>query len=116
MIMVFFIEMVVTNAFNNYLVYLNELYPTQIRGVAMGFIKIFGAVTIMLSSRIVNACLNSGFKIMILFTILAVISVVLYYLLPETFGKRPPEMIEELAPHNETGESSNVGSKEIANP
>ena len=80
----------------------------------MGFIKIFGAITIMLSSRIVNACLNNGFKIMILFTILAVISVILYYLLPETFGKRPPEMIEELTPQNEESKSnyekaSNIG-------
>ena len=51
----------------------------------------------MVSSQIINACLVSGFKIMILFAVLAGISVALYLLLPETKGKRPPDVVEELA-------------------
>ena len=82
LIFIFLIQLTVTNAFNTYAVYLNELYPTQIRVIAIGFVKMFGAVTTMLSEVIVNACLNSGFKIMILFAILGAISVFLYYLLP----------------------------------
>ena len=91
LIFIFIIQMTVTNAFNNYAVYLNELYPTQIRVIAIGFVKTFGAVTTMLSSTIINACLKGHFKIMILFAILGALSVVLYFLLPETKGKRPPE-------------------------
>ena len=41
----------------------------------------------MVSSQIINACINSGFKIMLLFAILAVISMGIYYILPETKGK-----------------------------
>lgn len=93
LIFLFFIELTVSNAFNNYAVYLNELYPTQIRIVGIAFIKMFGAITTMVSSQIIHACISSGFKIMILFTILAAISIVLYYILPETHGKRPPEVI-----------------------
>jgi len=96
LIFIFFIELTVSNAFNFYAVYLNELYPTQIRIVGIGFIKVFGSITAMVSSQIINACINSGFKIMLLFALLAIISMIIYYLLPETKGKRPPEMIEEL--------------------
>ena len=104
LVFLFFIELTVSNAFNNYAVYLNELYPTQIRIVGIAFIKMFGAITTMVSSQIIHACISSGFKIMILFTILAGVSIVLYYLLPETHGKRPPEVIEELASSREEKE------------
>ena len=74
--------MVVSNAFNFYSVYNNELYPAQVRIIALGFIKTFGSTTTMLSSQIINLCLNNNFKIMILFAILAAASVVFCYLLP----------------------------------
>ena len=79
---VFVIELTVSNSFNFYAVYLNELYLTQVRLIAVGFIKTFGSVTTIVSSQIINACLVSGFKIMILFAILAAISVALYLVLP----------------------------------
>jgi hypothetical protein len=82
LLLVFFIELTVSNAFNFYAVYLNELYPTQIRIIGVGFIKTFGSLTIMTSSQIINACLNSGFKIMLLFAILAAFSIFLSYILP----------------------------------
>ena len=53
-------------------------------------------MTFMMSSFIINACINSGFKIMLLFAILAAISAILCFMLPQTYGKRPPEVIEEL--------------------
>ena len=105
----FFIELTVSNAFNNYAVYLNELYPTQVRIVGIGFIKMFGAITTMVSSQIIHACISGGFKIMILFSLLAGISIFLYYLLPETHGKRPPEVIEEL--QGEMGETGEMEEK-----
>ena len=82
LIFLFLIELTISNAFNNYAVYLNELYPTQIRLVGIAFVKMFGAITTMVSSQIIHACISSGFRIMILFTILAGISIFLYYLLP----------------------------------
>ena len=47
----------------------------------------------MVSSQIINACLNSGFPIMLVFAVLAAASIILSYFLPESHGKRPPEMI-----------------------
>ena len=47
---------------------------------------------------------------MILFALLAAGSVLLAYLLPETFGKRPPEIIAELMP--EENKSSEMKEKE----
>ena len=82
LIFLFLIELTVSNAFNNYVVFLNELYPTQIRIVGIAFIKMFGAMTTMVSAQIIHACISSGFKIMILFCILAAISMGLYYILP----------------------------------
>jgi hypothetical protein len=82
LIFVFLIELTVSNAFNFYAVYLNELYPTQVRLIAVGFIKCFGSSTAMISSQIINGCLKSGFKIMLLFSILGAVTVFLYWLLP----------------------------------
>ena len=82
LILLFFIELVVSNAFNFYAIYLNELYPNQIRIVAIGFIKTFGSITPMVSAFIIDACLDSGFPIMLLFAILAAVSIVLSWILP----------------------------------
>ena len=57
----------------------------------------------MVSSFIIDACLDSGFPIMLLFAILAAVSVILSWLLPETHGKRPPEVIKELNEDVKTG-------------
>ena len=86
----FLIVLTVSSAFNFYSVYLNELYPTQVRIIGIGFTKSWGSMTSMASAQIISACLSSGFKIMLLFAILASICIFLSYLLPETHGKRPP--------------------------
>lgn len=93
LIFVFIIQLVVGNAFNFYGIYLNELFPTQVRVIGLNFIKTWGSLTSMVSSQIINACFNSGFPIMLVFAILAAISIGLSYILPESHGKRPPEMI-----------------------
>lgn len=47
---VFLIEFAITNEFNFFVLYINELYPTQVRIIALGFIKIFGGVILMLEA------------------------------------------------------------------
>jgi hypothetical protein len=98
LIFLFFIELTVSNAFNFYSIYLNELFPTQVRIIGVGFIKTFGSLTVTFSGQLISACLNGGFKIMILFAILAGICGILSWMLPETFGKRPPEYVQEFNP------------------
>ena len=116
LVVLFFIELVVSNAFNFYAIYLNELYPSQIRIVAIGFIKTFGAMTAMVSSQIIDACLDSGFPIMLLFAILAAVSVVLSWILPETHGKRPPEVIKELGEQKKLNYELIEGEKSEKSP
>ena len=74
--------MVVSNAFNFYSVYNNELYPTQIRIIGLGFLKTFGSTTTMVSSQILNFFINNDYKIMILFSVLAGVNIVFCYFLP----------------------------------
>jgi hypothetical protein len=50
----------------------------------------------MVESLIISLCLSLGFKIMILFSVLAVLSIVCSYILPETLGRAPEDMIAEL--------------------
>ena len=89
LLFIFAIEFAISNEFNFYIVYLNEAFPTQIRIIAIGFIKTFGTITVMLTPALITACANSGFPIMLIFGIMAGISVWCSYVLPETYGKRP---------------------------
>ena len=50
LIFMFLVVLVVSSAFTYYAVYLNELFPTQVRIVGIGFIKSFGSITGMASS------------------------------------------------------------------
>ena len=68
---------------------MNELYPAQVRVIGIGMVKTFGGSGLMLSSLIIEACLNSGFRIMILFSALAIVCIICYTGLRETFGKMP---------------------------
>lgn len=94
--LIFLVQLVITNEYNFFIVYVNENYPTQVRIISLTFIKTCGAVILMTESSIISVCINSGFKIMILFAGLAVICIACSYKLPETFGKMPDDMIEEL--------------------
>lgn len=94
LLFIFIIEFAISNEFNFYLVYLNETFPTQVRIIAIGFIKTFGTITVMLAPALINACASSGFPLMLVFGIMAAISVWCSYVLPETYGKRPMEVIE----------------------
>lgn len=71
LVLIFMIGFAMTSEFNCFPVYINELYPKWVRMVSLGFIKAFGTTILLLESYIVNACLYSGFRIMILFAVLA---------------------------------------------
>lgn len=56
LLLVFVIGFAITNEFNFFVVYLNELIPTQIRIIAMAFVKTFGGIVLMVESEIISAC------------------------------------------------------------
>ena len=94
--LIFVNQFIVIAEFNFFLVYINELFPTQVRIIGIGFIKIFGGLSQTLAAPLISVCLSSGFKIMIVFGVLALICTFCTWLIPETFGKMPAELIEEL--------------------
>ena len=79
--------------------YLLELYPTQIRLIGDSFVQIIGGIAIAFVDFIIDACEDNDFSIMIVFCIFAAVSIAISFMLPETFGKTPPDFIKELAPH-----------------
>ena len=93
---IFGIEFAITAEFNFFLVYINELFPTQVRVIGIGMIKTFGGSSLMLSALIISACKSSGFPIMAVFSVLAALSIICLCFLPETFGLMPAEVVEEL--------------------
>ena len=66
------------------------------RIIGIGFIKTFGAGMVMSTPAIITWCVTSGFPLMLLFGALAGLSAWCSYILPESLGKRPAEVIEEL--------------------
>lgn len=93
MVLIFVIQFAITNELNFFVVYINELFPTQVRIISLAVIKTCGGVILMVESEIVALSRNSGFKIIILFAVLAALSIGCSYILPETLGKAPEDMI-----------------------
>ena len=96
LILVFAVTAFNSITYNSFVLYMNELLPTQIRVIAIGVIYITGGIAILVIPSMINLCLRFNFPIMIVFTAFAVFSSLAYFRLPETFGQKPPEIIEEL--------------------
>lgn len=77
-------------------VYFNELFPTQVRAIGTGVVSLAGGVMIMVNPEIIAVCESAGFHIMILFAAGSVVCLVCSYFLPETYGKTPEDVVEEL--------------------
>ena len=86
-------------------VYITELYPTQVVGLAIGFTGVAGAIPVMFIPELINVIDRSNFPVMCLFCIVAAIYLTSSLFLAETRGKAPPEKVEEI----EKGEG-HVGS------
>ena len=90
------IEFVATAEYNCYMMSVNELFPTQVRLIGISFVKTIGGSSLMLSGLLISFCMSTGFRIMVVFTGLSVLGMGVVYLLPESYGKMPVEVIEEL--------------------
>jgi len=75
------VEFSITAEFNYFLVYINELFPTQVRIIGIGLVKTFGGTSQTLSALLISLCKATGFKIMIIFSALAALCVFCSYLL-----------------------------------
>lgn len=55
-----------------------------------------GGTVITFSPYLIDLSLSYGFKIMIIFAVMALLSIIAYFILPETLSIPPPDIIEEL--------------------
>ena len=69
--LIFVIQFTITAEFSLFITNMNELYPGQVRVIGIGFVKTWGGTGLMLAPLILDACLSSGFRIMIIFAALA---------------------------------------------
>ena len=76
--LIFVIQFTITAEFNLFITNMNELFPVQVRVIGIGFVKTWGGAGLMLSPLIIDACLDSGFRIMILFASLAALCALCY--------------------------------------
>lgn len=82
LLLVFILEFAVTTEFNFFVIYITELYPTQVRVIGNGLVQIFGSAVLLVAEQIISGCFNSGFRIMILFALMGGLSVVSSVFLP----------------------------------
>lgn len=57
-------------------VYITELYPTQVVGLAIGFTGVAGAIPVMFIPELINVIDRSNFPVMVLFCMVAVLYLV----------------------------------------
>jgi hypothetical protein len=80
----FIITFCVSAEYTYFYVYLTELYPTQVRVIGLSLVTFSGAITLAVSQYIIDSCLSSGFNVMIVFSLFALVSLVASFFLPET--------------------------------
>lgn len=94
LIMIFVFRFAISVEYTFFYVYFNELYPTQVRVLGTSLVSLMGGVMVTVAPEIIDACIEHGFPIMIIFSILSACSCFFSYKLPETFKKTPPDVIE----------------------
>ena len=79
---IFVITFSITTEWTFFLVYVTELYPTQLRVIGTSLVSMFSAINLAVASFIINGAITSGFSVMIVFSIFAAVSLVLSFFLP----------------------------------
>lgn len=96
LLLIFTFQFSITLQSSIFYVYLNEVYPTQARMIAVSTIGLTGGLQTTLSSKIIGYCMGVDFPVMIIFTTLSGICILILRFLPETFRTAPKELIKEL--------------------
>ena len=77
---------------------------------AISFLATIGGLVIAASEFILDACINSGFSVMILFTMAGIAGVIVSSLLPESFEIPPPDLVPEI--NRKINSQKTAGSQE----
>lgn len=92
---VFLLRFTVALEFQVFLIYLNELLPTQVAGTGFSYASIIGTLPSVFIPELIAICDRHHINIMIFFCIAALFGLASSTLLPETRGKPPSEQIRE---------------------
>ena len=76
-----------------FMVYYNELYPTQVRVLGTSLATLAGGVLLTVVPEILTICVQIGFPLMLLFASFSLLGIYFASQLPETFGVPPREII-----------------------
>ena len=98
--MIFIFRYAITVEFTIFYVYLNELFPTQVRVLGFALLMVTGGLSLTFVPLLLEVCLENGVSIMAIFALLSGFSAFLSKYLPETINVPPPEIIEELRDDN----------------
>lgn len=82
LVLIFIFRFAVTLEYTFFCVYLNELYPTQIRVIGTSLVELIGSLMVSSAPEILDGCLNSGFPVMILFSAFSILSIIFSKQLP----------------------------------
>jgi MFS family permease len=89
LVVIFAMRFFVSFVFQVLFVYITELYPIQVVGLAIGLTGTAGAIPVMFIPELINLIDRSGFPVMALFCIVASLYMLASFFLRETRGEKP---------------------------
>lgn len=95
MVIVFVMRFAVSMEFQVFLIYVNELYPTQIVGMGLSYVSALGTLPNVFIPELINVSDRHGINIMIFFCLVAALGLISSAFLRETRGLAPVEKILE---------------------
>jgi MFS family permease len=76
-----------------FFVYMNEVYPTQVRVLGLNFVSAGGSFVVTIFPQIASFCIRTEVSLMAVFAVLSAVSIYITYELKETLGVPPPDEI-----------------------
>lgn len=92
-------------------VYTAELFPIQVRGMAISLCCLFGMLPNTFLPELVHLMNKANINVMILGSVIAVVAIVASWAAPETLGVPPKERVEEI--HHGTHHSPHLFKEEF---
>ncbi len=96
LIFVFVLRFAVALEFQILLIYVNELYPTQIAGIGVSYIALMGTLPNLFLPELINLCNRYGLNVMIFFCIISIVGLIPSKFIKETKGLALTEQIKEI--------------------
>ncbi len=96
LLIIFVMRFAISLEFQIYLIYVNELYPTQIAGIGVSYTSIIGTLPNIFLPELINLSNRYNVNVMIYFCAISIVGLVSSKFIKETQGCQPNEKIDEL--------------------